>query len=151
MSLEQWLRNGWLQRNEPTVAQIQQLLRVVDRDVSDAQAKGLSADGKFEHAYDAALQLCLIALLASGYQVPKGAGLHKRAIDSLRYTLGDRWSDTADHVERCSRLRGQAIYERVGVVSEEDADDLLNTARQLRTDVINWLKENHPMLVPPGL
>ena len=151
MSLEQWLRNGWLQRTEPTIADSQRLLQVVDREMSDAQAQGLSADGKFEHAYAAALQLCLIALLASGYKVPKGQGLHKRAIDSLRYTLGDRWSGTADHIERCSRQRGQAIYELVGVVSEEDADDLLNTARQLRTDVIDWLKENHPMLVPPGV
>ena len=149
MSLEQWLRNGWLQPSEPTVAHIQQLLRVVDRDISDAQAKGLSADGKFEHAYNAALQLCAIALVISGYRVPKGAGLHKRTIDSLRHTLGRPWSDTADHIERCSRLRGQAMYERVGVVSEDDADDLLETARQLRTDVIKWLKEKYPMLVPP--
>jgi len=53
MSLERWLRNGWLQRNEPTLAEIRQLLQVVDRDISDAQAKGLSADGCFQHAYDA--------------------------------------------------------------------------------------------------
>jgi len=151
MSLEQWLRSKWLQPSDPTVAHLQQLLRVVDREISDAQAEGLSADGKFEHAYAAALQLCVIALLASGYKVPKGPGLHKRAIDSLRYTLGDRWSDAADHIERCSRQRGQAVYERVGVVNQEDADDLLETARQLRTDVIKWLKENHPMLLPPGV
>ena len=151
MSLEQWLRNGWLQRNEPTVAQIQRLLQVVDRDISDAQAVGLSADGRFEHAYNAALQLCVIALLASGYRVRKGEGHHKRAIDSLHYTLGEHWSDTADHIERCSRLRAQAIYERIGGVSEEDADDLLNTAKQLRADVINRLKANHPALVPPNI
>ena len=127
------------------------MLRVVDREISDAKAEGLSADGEFEHAYAAALQLCVIALLAAGYRVPKGGGLHKRAIDSLRYTLGDRWSDTADYIERCSRQRGQATYELVGVISEEDADDLLSTARQLRTDVIDWLKANHPTLVPPEL
>ena len=151
MSLEQWLRNGWLQQSEPTVAQIQQLQRVVDRDVSDAQVVGLSPDGRFQHAYDAALQLCMIALLASGYQVPKGAGRHKRGIDSLRYTLGDRWSESADHIERCSRLRGQAIYERIGAVSEQDADDLLDTAKQLRIDVVNWLRRNHAALVPPDI
>jgi hypothetical protein len=151
MSLEQWLRNGWLQPSEPTVAQIQQLLRVVDREISDAQAAGLSADGTFQHAYDAALQLCRIALLASGYRVGKGEGHHKHAIDSLRYTLGRNWCDAADHVERCSRLRGQVPYERIDVVSQQDADDLLDTARRLRTDVVDWLKENHPALVPPGM
>jgi hypothetical protein len=151
MSLEQWLQNAWLQRSEPTIAEIQQLFRVVDRSISDARAQGLSADGRFEHAYNAALQLCTIALRASGFRVPKGPGHHKRGIDSLRYTLGDAWSGTADHIERCSRQRGQAMYERVGVVSEEDADDLLTTAKQLRTGVVAWLKANHPTLIPPGV
>ncbi len=151
MSLEQWLRNTWLQQAEPTVAEIQQLLQVVQRDVSDAQAKGLSVDGRFQHAYNAALQLCMIALLASGYRPAKGASHHKRAIESLRWTLGNKWSDMADHIERCSRLRGQAMYDRIDVVSEEDANDLLNTAKQLKTDVVNWLKANHQALVPQGL
>ncbi len=151
MSLEQWYRNGWLQRSEPTIAETQQLFRVVDRSLSDAQAQGLSADGRFQHAYDAALQLCMIPLHAAGFRVRKGEGHHKRGIESLRYTLGDARSGTADHIERCSRQRGQAMYERVGVVSEEDADELLTTAKQLRTDVVAWLKANHPTLVPPGV
>jgi hypothetical protein len=151
MSLEQWLRNGWLQQDDTTVAEIQRLLQVVDRDLSDAQTAGLSADGRFQHAYDAALQLCMIALRAAGYRVRKGQGHHKYSIDSLRLTLGDAWSETADHIERCSRLRGQAMYERTGVVSEEDAQDLIATARQLRDDVIDWLKTHHGALLPPGI
>ena len=151
MSLEQWSRNGWLQQSDATLAETQQLLRVVDRDLSDAHATGLSADGQFQHAYDAALQLCMIALRACGYRVKKGQGHHKYGIDSLRYTLGEQWSETADHIERCSRLRGQAIYERIGVVSEADAQDLTDVARRLRSDVVNWLKLNHPKLVPPGI
>ena len=145
MSLEQWLRNGWLKPFDATVAEIHKLLEVVDRDLSDAQAQGLSADGRFQHAYDASLQLCMIALKASGYVVQKGQGHHKHGIDSLRHTLGSQWAETADHIERCSRLRGQAVYERVGVVSEQDA------AKKLRIDVIEWLKGNHAELVPPNV
>lgn len=150
MSLEQWLRNGWLQQDEVTVAEIQQLLQVVDRDLADAQVLGLSADGRFQHAYDAALQLCILALRATGYRVRKGQGHHKNGIDSLRYTLGEKWSEIADHIERCSRLRSQAVYERTGVVSGQDADELLQTATQLRSDVINWLKTTYAALVPPN-
>ena len=102
MSLEQWFQICWLQQFDPTVAEILKLIQVVDRDLQDARAQGLSADGRFQHAYDAALQLCMIALKASGYAVPKGQSHHKRGIDSLRYTLGDRWSETADHIDRCS-------------------------------------------------
>ncbi len=150
MSLEQWLQNGWLQRSDATVAEIQKLLEVVDRDLSDAGASGLSADGRFFHAYEAALQLCMIARKAAGYAVPKGQGHHKRAIESLPFTLGPPWSETVDHLERCSRLRGQAVYERVGAVSEEVATELSATAMQLRADVIAWLNSDHPALLPPG-
>jgi len=30
MTLEQWLRNGWLLRNDATLAEIQQLLQVLE-------------------------------------------------------------------------------------------------------------------------
>jgi hypothetical protein len=133
------------------VPEIQRLLQVVDRDLGDARASGLSVDGRFQHAYDAALQLCIIALRASGYRVPKGEGHHKRGIDSLRHTLGDRFAATADHLERASRLRSQGMYERVGVVSEEDAKDLIETAVRLRGEVVDWLRGRHAKLLPPGL
>jgi hypothetical protein len=91
----------------------------------------------------------MVALHASGYAAPKGPGQHKRGIDSLPYTLGREWSDVANYVEQCSRLRGQALYERVGVASEEEVTELLQTAEQLRTDVLAWLKTNHADLLPP--
>jgi hypothetical protein len=151
MSLDQWLQNGWLQQFEPSVAEIQKSIEVIDRNLSDAEAQGLSADGRFQHAYDAALPMTILALKASGYVVRKGQSHHKHSIDSLRYTLGPEWSETADHLERCSRLRGQSVYEQIGLVSDDDATDLLASAKQLRNDLITWLKENYPDLVPPHL
>jgi len=151
MSLEQWSRNGWLQRLDSALPEIQKLLQVVDRELSDARAEGISADGKFEHAYTAALQLCMVSLRAEGYQVPKGASRHKRAIGSLRYTLGEPWAETADYIELCSRQRGFAMYERINVVSDEDADELLSKVEHLRGEVVHWLKTNHRELVPPNI
>jgi hypothetical protein len=151
MSLEQWLRNAWLQRHDSTLPEIQRLLQVVDRELSDARAVGISADGKFEHAYAAILQLCLVPLCAAGYQVPKGESRHKRAIESLRYTLGESWAETADYIDLCSRQRGQAMYERIDVVSHEDADELLAKAQQLRVDVVRWLRASHADLLPPDV
>jgi hypothetical protein len=145
------LRNAWLQRRDPTLPEIQKLLQVVDRELSDARATGISPDGKFEHAYTAILQLCIVPLRAAGYQVPKGESRHKRAIESLRYTLGEPWGKTADYIDLCSRQRSQAMYERIDVVSNEDAGELLHKAEQLRVDVVRWLKASHANLVPPDV
>jgi hypothetical protein len=123
----------------------------VDREMADAAVEALSDEGRFEHAYHAALQLCAIPLRSSGYRVPKGGWLHKRTIDSLRYTLGEPYAETAVSLDRFSRARGRTVYEQVDVVTRQDAEDLLTLARQLRTEVIKWLRAAHPELLPPGL
>jgi hypothetical protein len=151
MSLEQWRQNAWLQRSDVTLPEIQQLFAVVDRELTDASVEALSNEGRFEHAYDAALQLCVIPLRSLGYRVPKGQSLHKRAIDSLRYTLGESQAETSVCLERYSRARGRIVYERIGVVTQQDVEDLLSIARELRTEVIRWLRATCPELLPPRL
>ena len=151
MSLEQWQQNAWLVSDQATLPEITQLFAVVDRELQDAELDGISVDGRFMHAYDASLILCMIALRASGYRVPKGSGHHKRSIESLPLTVGPHIQTTSDQIEIASRKRGQAMYDRAGVVDERDADELAETARALRLEVIDWLKSEHPNLLPAGL
>jgi hypothetical protein len=148
MSLENWLRSDFLIKHDPTVAEVQQLLAVVDRELSDAAVPGLSPDGKFLHAYTAALQLCVVALHANGYDLAKGKGHHHYAINSLEHTLGKEQADTTIYLSQCAKQRSQGMYERTGVVGPEDAEDLLQAARRLRDDVLGWLRANHPKLLP---
>lgn len=121
---------------------------MVDRDLGDA-GKDVSADNRFSLAYNAALKLCTIALHAEGYELkPREPGQHLTAINSLEHTLGPEHKETMVFLSQCSRKRGQAMYEQVGVVSQQDADDLVETARRLRVDVVAWLERVHPGLLP---
>ena len=151
MSLEQWKLNGWLKASEAKLPEMTQLFAVVDREIHDASIKEISADGRFMHAYDAALNICAVALRASGYAVVKGQGHHKRTIASLPLSMGTKFQEIADQVEVASRLRGQAMYDRVDVVQDNDAIELLQTARELRRAVIGWLRQLHPLLLPTRL
>ncbi len=148
MSLEEWKRNHWLKESVTTLSEITQLFAVVDREISDASVDGLSVDGQFMHAYDAALNLCAIALRSSGYSVVKGQGHHKKTIEALPLCLDKSFEGIADQIDIASRQRGQAMYDRTGVVEEQDAADLLNAAMELRTALIGWLKTHHPKLLP---
>ena len=148
MTLEQWEQNHWLSRFASTQSEIVQLLAVVDREISDASVEALSVDGRFMHAYDAALNLCAIALRACGFVAAKGQGHHKRTIASLVFTMGATYQHLSDQIELASRRRSQAMYDRVGVVEEVDADELLRTAVDLRAAVIGWLATNKPALLP---
>src|SRR5271155_4828360 len=121
------------------------LLGVVDRELADASVAGLSDEGRFTHAYDAALLLCKLALHASGFEVQKRApGHHAIWINSLEFTLGAKYKATAIHLSKCSKLRHTGLYDQAGVVEKQDAADLLEAARELRVAVLDWLRSQHP-------
>ena len=151
MSLQDWLQIGHLTNHQATVAEVRSLLGVVDRELADAGVAGLSVDGRFTHAYDGALILCKLVLHVSGFELHKRApGHHALWINSLEFTLGDTHKETLIHLSKSSKLRHTILYDHPGIVEKQDADDLLEAARQLRTDVLSWLRSQHPNLLPSG-
>jgi hypothetical protein len=151
MSLPNWLQIGHLISHAPTVAEVRNLLGVIDRELADAAVAGLSDDGRFTHAYDAAILLCKLALHASGFEVAKRTpGHHSMWINSLEFTLGDPQKGALVYLAQSSKLRHTTVYDHSGVVQKQDADDLLAAALQLRTDVLHWLRSHHTSLLPSG-
>ena len=153
MSLQNWLQMGYVVEHEATVAEVRSLLGVVNRELADAGVHGLSHEGRFTHAYDAALLLCKLALHASGFELQKRSPGHhsSRWINSLlEFTLGKDQKETLIHLSKCSNLRHISLYDQTGVVQEQDAHELLVTAQKLRDDVLGWLHSQHPALVPTG-
>ena len=51
MSLPDWERNGWLQSHKSSPNEVRDLLAVVDRDLADSAAEGLSADWRMNIAW----------------------------------------------------------------------------------------------------
>ena len=74
MSLQDWLRNGWLVEHRTSRQEIADLLAVADRDLGQCRAPGLNPDWQLNIAYNAALQLAAAALGAAG----SGPGYYQR-------------------------------------------------------------------------
>ena len=146
MTLQSWLKNRWLTKHDPSPEEIADLLAVVDRDLEDAALDQLSPDGRLNIAYNAALQLATLALAAEGYR-PERQRSHERTIQSLRLTIAAdaRLVDTLDGVRR---KRNLGTYERAGTTSPSEADEVYRLAIRLREDVVKWLADGHPNLVP---
>ena len=51
MSLQNWLQIGHLSKHKATVAEVHNLLGVVDRELADGGVLGVSDDGRFRNAY----------------------------------------------------------------------------------------------------
>jgi len=152
MSLQDWSRMGQVIEHTPTIAEVRNLISVVDRELADAGISGLSDDGRFTHAYDAALILCKLALHVTGFELQKRVpGHHALWINSLEFTLGGgNVRDVMFHLLKSSKLRHTGLYDHAGVVQKGDADDLLEVARQLRVDMAAWLRSKHAALLPRG-
>ena len=145
MTLKDWQGNGWLRSHKTSQQEIHDLLRIVDRDMEDAR-RDLSADWRFGIAYNAALKLCTVLLYASGYRAERNLQ-HYRTMQALPLILGDDKKGDAAYLDACRVKRNQAEYDRVGVVSYSEAEELVKFVEELGMLVNEWLKEQHPELL----
>src|SRR6059058_2888012 len=113
MSLSDWERNGWLTKHQTSPNEIRDLLQVVERDLADSAAKGISADWRMNIAYNAALQAATAALAAAGFRASRDSH-HYRVIQSLRETLGADGGVVATF-DAFRKKRNITGYERIGL------------------------------------
>jgi hypothetical protein len=130
MSLPDWERNGWLTRHQTSPNEVRELLQVVERDLADSAAEGLSADWRMNIAYNAALQAATVALSAAGYRAARDSH-HYRVIQSLKETVGIEPSVIA-RLMPSRKKRNISGYERIGLVSDADAGTMRALALELR-------------------
>ena len=145
MSLKQWESNGWLRKHETSPDEINNLLMIVDRDLKDA-SEGISADWRFGIAYNAALKLCTVLLYAEGYKAERTLQ-HYRTIQALPLILGQEKANDANYLDACRSKRNIVEYDYVGGATDDDADELMEYGKELRDDVMAWLKKVHPGLL----
>jgi hypothetical protein len=145
MSLSDWERNGWVAKHRTSRNEIRDLLEVVERDLADSAAEGLSADWRMNIAYNAALQAATAALAASGYRAERNSH-HFRVIQSLTETIGVD-AGVVSTFDAFRKKRNITGYERIGLVSDADAESMRALAVRLRDDVRSWLKDHHKDLL----
>jgi hypothetical protein len=148
MSLQQWANNGWLKAHQTSPKEIQDLLKIVERDLADAVVEDISADWRFGIAYNAALKLCTILIYVSGYR-PEKALQHYRTLQALPLILGPNRRADADYLDACRIKRNTVEYDYAGGATKKDADELIAFTQELRVDVRTWLHENHIELLLP--
>jgi hypothetical protein len=145
VSLQDWLKCRWLIEHQTSRQEILDLLSMADRDLAQCRTPHLSPDWQLNIAYNAALQAATAALAAAGYRAAREAH-HYRVIQSLAYTLKADGSLIAQ-LDKFRKKRNIGSYERAGVVSEQEAKEMVALAKDLRDEVIAWLKKNHPELL----
>ena len=147
MTLETWVKNGWLREYETSEKEVRGVIDLVDRDLIDASRDEISTDWRFNIAYNAALQLATIVLYASGYRAGRGESKHYRVIQALPLVMGAKHTATCAYLDNCRRKRNVSEYDAVGTISETEAKDLLAFANDLKKEIMEWLTHEHPSLL----
>ena len=144
MSLEDWLRNKLITRYRPLAAEIAELLHICDRDLEKAKIVELGPDWRLSIAHNAAVQVAKAALETVGYRIRK-EGQHYLALQSLAFTVKTD-PDTIKQLDKFREKRNISGYEKAGLVTEQEAEEMIALAEQLRHDVERWLRVHYHQL-----
>ena len=144
MGLEDWLNDKLIVKHRPSAREIANLMHICDRDLEKVQIIELGPDWRLSIAHNAALQAATAALAASGYRARKD-GQHYRVIQSLAFTI-KTGPATIKQLDKFREKRDISDYERAGLVTEQEAEEMIMLAKQLRYDVEQWLRSNHDEL-----
>lgn len=144
MSLEEWLKSDWLKPHQTSRDEIQKLFTIIERDLKDCANEHVSEDWRFAIAYNAARQCCTIALYCNGFKVARGQSEHYRVIQSLVFTFGSSYKEMRDYLDACRSKRNVSDYDRAGVISSKEVNELIEAATELFGDLKKWVKTNYP-------
>lgn len=147
MSLKDLLREGRLRRLKTSRREITALLRIVTRDLRDAALQGLSADRRFATAYNAVLQAATAVLRCRGYR-STGLWHHATTFQALRDILGKEHRELLDYFDACRSKRNVTDYDRAGEISEKEAQELLEEAKEFADFAKRWIEQNYSGLAP---
>lgn len=86
MTLKQWELNSWLKKHSTNRKEIENLFKLVERDINSAK-ENTHPDWIFNIAYNAALKLSTILLYSSGYMAERKSN-HYYTILSITEILG---------------------------------------------------------------
>ena len=150
MSLEKWAEYGWLKAEPVSPEEIADLLGIISRDLQDARVEAISEDRRFEAAFNAARTAATVALRASGYRTVVQVGHHLKTIDSLEFTI-EADPRLIQKMRVFSKKRNATSYDSAGNVSDQELEEAINVANQLRQSVIAWLRTNHTELTKKPL
>jgi len=146
MALADWLDCGILASHTPNRNEIVGLPSIVERDLRDCRAPGLSPEWQLSIAYNAILQAATAALAAAGYRVRRREGGHYHSLESLACTVGVE-PDVLRTADVLRKKRHLSDYVRAGAVSQQEADEAIALAERLCAETETWLWRQHADLV----
>ncbi len=132
-----------LKRQRTSPGEIGRLLELVARDLEQAEAEGLYADGRYAFTYNAALQLANVVLRLNDLRVGS-AGRHEATFREVERLVPADLIPLVAQFEHARRKRNALMYDQAGAVSEGEVKELkeatIEFAAWVRAQAQEYLK-----------
>lgn len=145
MTLENLLKIQSLIAFQTRREDVQRLLAVAERNLSDAAITAISDENRFDAAYKCVMQCAMASLLTHGYRTSKSKpGHHQTAIQTLPLTVGLD-PKTMVVLDGLRKQRNIADYDG-DPISPTAVAECIKQAEDLLSHVRRWLTVHHPEL-----
>ena len=146
MSWKKLLQDNKVHRHTTSLQELNEIRRLVARDLTDAALPALSEDRRFATAYNAALQTAKMAIACAGYRIASVPGHHRLTFEGAKLALGKPAEHLADYFDSCRRKRNEIDYTGATIATTTEADELLLHAKSFLTLVEAWINSTYPAL-----
>lgn len=135
MIYDELLRSGRIREEKVSRLSVRQALERAERDLQVAARLIVDdLDWAFAISYNAVLQASRAYMFAQGYR-PASAEGHKNTFAFMRIALGEEHEELITYFDRMRVKRNQATYNVAGLITETEAQNLLEKAR----DFVAWI------------
>jgi len=145
MTLENLLGKG-LQQEPTSAEEIRRFLAKVTTKLADAQSCHVSLDSRFDLAYEALLQIGLVALRANGLRPDSRGGHHQLALQTLNATVAYP-RENLRLLDEFRRKCSVGLYDGSFEASQAEVESLIATVVELKAHLEDWLRAKHPELL----
>ena len=144
MSWKKLLQDNKVHRHTTSPQELNEIRRLVARDLTDAAIPVLSEDRRFATAYNAALQTAKMAIACAGYRIASVPGHHRLTFEGAKLALGKSTAHLVDYFDACRRKRNEIDYTGAVVATTTEADEILLHAKSFSVLVESWISSAHP-------
>jgi hypothetical protein len=118
---------------------------MIATNLKDANVPGLSAQGRYEFAYNAARLVATLVIRASGYRVIAKNGHHYFTFQGLE-TADKAFAKTAAYFDSARSKRNDFSYDAPVTVADSEALELIDTVEKFLSQVEAWVLAKDPSL-----
>lgn len=145
MSYAELNQKGKLKAYQAKPQEIEGLLQIAQRDLIAAERNlPEDADWSFTMAYNAVLQAARALMFSRGYR-PRGTDQHRTVVRFTELTLEPEYEQQVALFDQMRRKRHRLIYEAIGLVSRQEAEQALAFAKTLVEEIKLLITDQLPL------